>query len=99
VLVYHDLLGMMQHPHHAKVTPKFCKQYAAVGGIIQAALQEYRDEVSSGQFPGPAHSPYKIADREVEEMERMLRDEGFDSAADAIEDHVHGHRLTRDISE
>ncbi|WCJ37800.1 3-methyl-2-oxobutanoate hydroxymethyltransferase 2 mitochondrial [Euphorbia peplus] len=24
VLVYHDLLGMMQHPHHAKVTPKFC---------------------------------------------------------------------------
>ena len=29
VLVYHDLLGMMQHPHHAKVTPKFCKQYAS----------------------------------------------------------------------
>eukprot|EP00960_Hanusia_phi_P073767 768082-Hanusia_phi.AAC.7 len=27
VLVYHDLLGMMQHPHHAKVTPKFCKQF------------------------------------------------------------------------
>lgn len=35
VLVYHDLLGMMQHPHHAKVTPKFCKQYSAVGRIIQ----------------------------------------------------------------
>ena len=33
VLVYHDLLGMMQHPHHAKVTPKFCKQYAAVGQV------------------------------------------------------------------
>ncbi len=31
VLVYHDLLGMMSHPHHAKVTPKFCKQYAQVG--------------------------------------------------------------------
>eukprot|EP00798_Chlamydomonas_sp_ICE-L_P028055 gene28055-31156_t len=28
VLVYHDLLGMMSHPHHAKVTPKFCKQIA-----------------------------------------------------------------------
>ncbi|GFP81325.1 3-methyl-2-oxobutanoate hydroxymethyltransferase 2 mitochondrial [Phtheirospermum japonicum] len=25
VLVYHDLLGMLQHPHHAKVTPKFSK--------------------------------------------------------------------------
>ncbi len=35
VLVYHDLLGMMQHPHHAKVTPKFCKQYSAVGAVIQ----------------------------------------------------------------
>lgn len=35
MLVYHDLLGMMQHPHHAKVTPKFCKQYAAVGNVIQ----------------------------------------------------------------
>jgi 3-methyl-2-oxobutanoate hydroxymethyltransferase len=31
--VYHDLLGMMQHPHHAKVTPKFCKQYGAVGEV------------------------------------------------------------------
>ena len=33
--MYHDLLGMMQHPHHAKVTPKFCKQYSAVGAVIQ----------------------------------------------------------------
>ena len=30
VLVYHDLLGMMQHPHYKQVTPKFCKQYAQV---------------------------------------------------------------------
>jgi len=35
VLVYHDLLGMMSHPHHAKVTPKFCKSYAQVGKDIQ----------------------------------------------------------------
>ncbi len=45
VLVYHDLLGMMQHPHYVKVTPKFCKQYANVGTVIQKALQSYRDEV------------------------------------------------------
>ncbi|KAI5061068.1 hypothetical protein GOP47_0023573 [Adiantum capillus-veneris] len=31
VLVYHDILGMMQHPHYAKVTPKFCKRYAHIG--------------------------------------------------------------------
>ncbi|BDA43221.1 3-methyl-2-oxobutanoate hydroxymethyltransferase 1, mitochondrial [Coccomyxa sp. Obi] len=94
VLVYHDLLGMMQHPHHAKVTPKFCKQYAAVGATIQEALQQYRAEVTERQFPGPKHSPYVIADREVEEMERMLRDEGFHAAADSIEEQVHGHRIT-----
>ena len=45
VLVYHDLLGMMQHPHYVKVTPKFCKQFASVGVIIQEALQSYKDEV------------------------------------------------------
>ena len=39
VLVYHDLLGMMQHPHHAKVTPKFCKQYAAVGQVLCFGLE------------------------------------------------------------
>lgn len=45
VLVYHDLLGMMTHPHHAKVTPKFCKQYARVGDTVQRALQEFKSEV------------------------------------------------------
>ncbi|THF95464.1 hypothetical protein TEA_007726 [Camellia sinensis var. sinensis] len=40
VLVYHDLLGMMQHPHHAKVTPKFCKQYGQVGDVINKALSD-----------------------------------------------------------
>jgi hypothetical protein len=43
--VYHDLLGMMQHPHHAKVTPKFCKQYAAVGQVGSVA----RDSCSCGE--------------------------------------------------
>ncbi|KAH7659574.1 3-methyl-2-oxobutanoate hydroxymethyltransferase protein [Dioscorea alata] len=45
VLVYHDLLGMLQHPHHAKVTPKFCKQYGHVGEAINKALSEYKQEV------------------------------------------------------
>lgn len=34
VLVYHDLLGMTSHPHHAKVTPKFCKQVRAVTAVL-----------------------------------------------------------------
>ncbi|CAL5221682.1 g3916 [Coccomyxa viridis] len=94
VLVYHDLLGMMQHPHYVKVTPKFCKQYASVGTVIQEALQSYRDEVAARTFPGPKHTPYTIPDREVHQMERILREEGLDAAADCVEDQLHGRRLT-----
>ena len=36
--MYHDILGMMQHPHYVKVTPKFCKQYASVGTVRSAHL-------------------------------------------------------------
>ena len=63
VLVYHDLLGMMQHPHHAKVTPKFCKQYAHVGTDIEQALVAYNREVKQGQFPSAQFSPYSIPGR------------------------------------
>ncbi|KAI4376858.1 hypothetical protein MLD38_014569 [Melastoma candidum] len=83
VLVYHDLLGMMQHPHHAKVTPKFCKQYAQVGEVINKALLEYKEEVTNGSFPGPAHSPYKISASEADGFHAELRKMGLDKAASA----------------
>ena len=35
VLVFHDMLGMTSHPHHAQFVPKFCKKYAQLGHIIQ----------------------------------------------------------------
>ncbi|KAH8489022.1 hypothetical protein H0E87_024603 [Populus deltoides] len=81
VLVYHDLLGMMQHPHHAKVTPKFCKQYAHVGDVINKALVEYKEEVANGSFPGPAHSPYKINETEINGFMSELQKLGLDKAA------------------
>ena len=59
--MYHDLLGMMQHPHHAKVTPKFCKQYASLGIQIEQALRAFNQEVKHKSFPSAAHTPYKIA--------------------------------------
>ncbi|AEC10645.1 unnamed protein product [Arabidopsis thaliana] len=83
VLVYHDLLGMMQHPHHAKVTPKFCKQYANVGEVINKALMEYKEEVSKKVFPGPSHSPYKITASELDGFLTELQKLGFDKAASA----------------
>lgn len=89
VLVYHDLLGMLQHPHHAKVTPKFCKQYGRVGDVINKALVEYKDEVIKGSFPGPDHSPYKISASEVggflNELKQMGLDKAASAAAEAVE--------------
>ncbi|KAK9817891.1 hypothetical protein WJX72_003844 [[Myrmecia] bisecta] len=84
VLVYHDLLGMMSHPHHAKVTPKFCRQYAQVGAVIQDALQAYRDDVGSGAFPSTQFSPYKIPEAELDSLTKQLQESGFSKAADAV---------------
>ncbi len=85
VLVYHDLLGMMQHPHHAKVTPKFCKQYGNVGEVVQQALQQYRAEVMSGAFPSEQYSPYKLgSESETADFAEQLDAAGFANAATAV---------------
>ena len=85
VLVYHDLLGMMQHPHHAKVTPKFCKQYGNVGEVVQQALQQYRADVMSGAFPSEQFSPYKLGSEEATaEFAEQLHIAGYHSAGDAV---------------
>ncbi|XP_027150527.1 3-methyl-2-oxobutanoate hydroxymethyltransferase 1, mitochondrial-like isoform X1 [Coffea eugenioides] len=83
VLVYHDLLGMLQHPHHAKVTPRFCKQYAHVGDVINKALLGYKEEVTSGSFPSSAHSPYKISAADVDSFSKELEKLGLSDAASA----------------
>ncbi|VAH74810.1 unnamed protein product [Triticum turgidum subsp. durum] len=83
VLVYHDLLGMMQHPHHAKVTPKFCKQFGNVGSVINKALSDYKQEVETRSFPGPSHTPYKITATDVDGFANALQKMGLGEAADA----------------
>ncbi|KAG9443925.1 hypothetical protein H6P81_015265 [Aristolochia fimbriata] len=83
VLVYHDLLGMLQHPHHAKVTPKFCKQYGRVGDVINKALSEYKQEVESRAFPGPSHTPYRIGEADVDGFLTELHKMGLSEAASA----------------
>lgn len=88
VLVYHDLLGMMQHPHHAKVTPKFCKRYATVGTVIQEALTRYAREVETRQFPSRKYSPYKMSDGEVDLLAEELHRHGLIKAASAVADVV-----------
>ena len=49
--------------------------------------------MAARQFPGPDHTPYKIAEREMHQLERVLREEGLDAAADCVEDQLHGRRL------
>lgn len=66
VLVYHDLCGMMTHPHHAKVTPKFCRRFAEAGAEIHRGLVDYRSAVKKRLFPSAAYAPYQLDDREWE---------------------------------
>ncbi len=51
VLVSHDLLGLFD-----RFTPSFVKQYAQLHTELSAAFSSYREDVSSGAFPGPEHS-------------------------------------------
>ncbi|XP_042500647.1 3-methyl-2-oxobutanoate hydroxymethyltransferase 1, mitochondrial-like [Macadamia integrifolia] len=83
VLVYHDLLGMMQHPHHAKVTPKFCKQFGHIGEAINKALSQYKEEVTNRSFPSAAHTTYKISQDDFNGFTNELQKLGLDKAASA----------------
>lgn len=72
VLVFHDLLGMLSHPHHDQFVPKFCKKYGQVGHMIQDSLNQYKQDVESGEFPGPDYSPYVMKDEERQIFETLL---------------------------
>ena len=70
VLVYHDLLGVMHHPHHHKHVPSFCKYYAKLGTEIHNALMAFKQDVHQQAFPTEeAHSPYKMS---AEEQDKFL---------------------------
>ncbi|WP_048148923.1 3-methyl-2-oxobutanoate hydroxymethyltransferase [Palaeococcus ferrophilus] len=49
VLVWHDLLGIYEN------VPPFVKKYADIGGMIRLALENYREDVKEGKFPGKGH--------------------------------------------
>ena len=62
--------------------PKFCKQYAAVGGQVQAALRAYVDEVHSGAFPGEEYAPYAMAKGEEDQFRALLAASDCGAASD-----------------
>jgi 3-methyl-2-oxobutanoate hydroxymethyltransferase len=47
----YDLLGLFE-----RFTPKFVKKYANLSHSIVQAIEQFRDDVESGVFPGPEHT-------------------------------------------
>lgn len=75
VLVFHDMLGMLSHPHHEQFVPKFCKKYAQVGHAIQQGLLEFKADVENGTFPGEDFSPYVMTTTERKVFEALLEED------------------------
>lgn len=73
VLVYHDLLRILSHPHHHNVAPKFSKPFADLGPLIDDAIRNYCSEVRTRKFPCSKYSPYIIPDEEFEKVEEFSK--------------------------
>lgn len=63
VLVINDMLGLFE-----RYRPKFVKQYINLSGIIQKAVEDYKNEVLAGKFPGPEHS-FLIKQEELDKLD------------------------------
>lgn len=58
----YDLLGIFE-----RFTPKFVKKYTNLSETIMQALQQYKEEVEQGAFPGPEHT-YHIEKKILDEV-------------------------------
>lgn len=86
VLVYHDLLGILHHPHYKQHVPAFCKIYAEIGMDIDKALVAYRDEVRAGTFPAEdTHSPYKMNEEQQALFSKLMAKDAAARAEKAAE--------------
>jgi hypothetical protein len=68
-----------------------CCPLLQVGTVIQEALQQYRDEVASRQFPSSRFSPYKIPGGEVATLVEELKQRGMAHVAEAVETYSAQH--------
>ncbi len=64
VLVYHDLLGLYQHP-----TPKFVKQYANLNKSITDAVKQYCHDIRQRKFPADEHE-FKMSSKELQKIKK-----------------------------
>lgn len=63
VLVTHDLLGLFE-----RFSPKFVKKYINLSPLIVQAVEDYKNEVIGGKFPGPEHS-FLIKEEELRKLD------------------------------
>ncbi|KFY17896.1 hypothetical protein V492_00305 [Pseudogymnoascus sp. VKM F-4246] len=68
VLVQVDMAGNFPP---GRFLPKFVKQYGNVWGETMRAIEAYRDEVKSREYPAPEHT-YPISKDELEQFQRVL---------------------------
>lgn len=66
VLVIHDMLGI-----YDKIEPKFVKKYLSLSKEITQAIESYRKDVESGQFPAEEHS-FSMEKTELEKLRKDL---------------------------
>jgi len=62
VLVIHDALGLFD-----RYRPKFVKRYVDLSSLILKGIEEFRQDVSEGRFPGPEHS-FSIKEEEFRKI-------------------------------
>jgi 3-methyl-2-oxobutanoate hydroxymethyltransferase len=65
VLVVHDILGLFE-----RFTPKFVKKYTNLSPLITKAIEEYKQEVIQGKFPGPEHT-FSIKEEELNKLNKQ----------------------------
>lgn len=85
VLVYHDLLGLMHHPHHEKHVPSFCKRYAQLGTQMHDALVQYKNEVHGAAFPTEEFNPYKMSAEEQAKFADLLAEDASDRGTESVQ--------------
>jgi 3-methyl-2-oxobutanoate hydroxymethyltransferase len=66
VLVVHDVLGLYE-----KIKPKFAKRYLELSTDIVHAIESYKNDVTSGKFPGAEHS-FSIDKTELERLKKEI---------------------------
>ncbi len=68
----YDILGLFD-----RFTPKFVKKYANLAEVILQALQQYRQEVESGVYPGTEHT-YHMKDEVLQAVLETRSARGHD---------------------